>query len=76
MSRIRWRNNGEYGSDKAWFGYLGKVRICSIGWDNDLFFFPMGHDYIEYTKPSSAKRGAERMLQRFLDDAGLEVKDA
>ena len=74
MNRIRWANNGECGSDNEWHGYLGKVHICTIDWSNAVFFYPVNHDYIEYSKLSSAKRGAERMLQRFLNDAGLEVR--
>jgi hypothetical protein len=75
MNRIRWEEDfGEFASDHEWLGFLGKAHICTIGWNNDLYFFPLNHDYAEYTKLSSAKRGAERMLEKFLKDAGLEVK--
>jgi hypothetical protein len=70
---IHWEEEfGEFASDHEWLGYLGKVIICKIDWDNDLLFYPTNDGEI-YTKLSSAKRGAERMLQRFLRDAGLEV---
>lgn len=73
--RIRWEEEfGEFASEHEWLGCLGKVIICKIDWGNALFFFPMDHGYIEYSKLSSAKRGAERLLDRFLEDAGLEVK--
>lgn len=71
---IRWEEDfGEFASDHEWLGYLGAAHICTIGWNNDLYFFPLNHDYVEYTSLSSAKRGAERMLAKFLKDAGLEV---
>ena len=47
----------------------GQTETDWQGW----FICPHNPDY---TKLSSAKRGAERMLDKFLKDAGLEVKDA
>ena len=75
MPRLRWEEEfGEYASDHEWLGYLGKVHICTINSSFDLDFDPTRDGEI-YTKLSSAKRGAERMLDRFLKDAGLEEKD-
>jgi hypothetical protein len=71
---IRWEEDfGEYRDQHEWLGYLGKVIICQINSTHDLLFYPTNDGEI-YTKLSSAKRGAERMLERFLKDAGLEVK--
>ena len=72
MPRLRWEEDfGEYRDQHEWLGYLGKVIICTISRKYDLIFYPSNMDYGAYTKLSSAKRGAERMLQKFLDDAGL-----
>ena len=75
MPRIRWKTDYEDDGSVLWLGYLGKVIICKINSSYDLDFHPTRDGEI-YTKLSSAKRGAERMLQKFMDDAGLEVKDA
>ena len=64
---------GRYPDEHEWLGYLGKVIICTINNQHDLDFHPTRDGEI-YTKLSSAKRGAERMLERFLKDTGLEVK--
>lgn len=75
MPRIRWKEDfGEYLDQHEWLGYLGKVIICVINFQNDLLFYPSNSDYGAYSSLSSAKRGAERMLGRFLRDSGLEVK--
>ena len=72
---IRWEEEfGEYVNEHVWLGYLGKVIICEISFKHDLFFCPT--DTMDsYTKLSSAKRGAERMLKAFLRDAGLAGDD-
>ena len=75
MNRIRWEEDfGEFASDHEWLGFLGKVHVCTIDWLNAIVFFPCNNHYGEYSKLSSAKRGAERMLEKFLRDAGLEAK--
>lgn len=71
---IRWEEDfGEYPDEHIWLGYLGKVQICEINYRSELLFH-LTDNIQYYTKLSSAKRGAERMLDRFLKDAGLEVK--
>ena len=76
MPRIRWEEEfGCYPDEHEWLGYLGKVIICRINFQYDLEFYPT-QDGELYPKLSSAKRDAERMLDKFLKDAGLEVKDA
>lgn len=72
---IRWEEDfGENDDERWWVGYLGKVMTASaekIREEYEMtFFFTGGCTY--YTKLSSAKRGAERMLERFLEDAGLK----
>lgn len=74
MPRIRWESQYDE-ADYWWDGYLGKARVATINVYSTLYLTFMGCE-IEYTKLSSAKRGAERMLQKFMDEAGLEVKDA
>jgi len=70
---IRWDEDySRYRDEHEWLGYLGSVIICKIDWDNHLLFYPTNDGEI-YTKLSSAKRGAERMLAKFLKDANLEV---
>lgn len=79
MNRIRWE-----GQDGYWDGYLGSIPICYIiqkatlaydGHSSYKMFFHLQNGTTEYfTKLSSAKRGAERMLDKFLKDAGLEAK--
>mgnify|MGYP001282476883 CR=1 FL=1 len=66
---IRWKQDEE--DHCYWYGYVGKVLLFHIMrlkgyWYTSL----MGNEY-EYTSLKSAKRGAERMLKRFLKDAGL-----
>ena len=74
MPRIRWEEDfGEYADEHMWLGYLGKAIICTINNQHDLDFHPTRDGEI-YTKLSSAKRGAERMLATFLRDAGLTVR--
>lgn len=74
MTRIRWEEDyGQYPDEREWLGYLGKVVICKIDYYWTLGFYPM-NEVIDYGSLKSAKRGAERMLQKFMDDAGLEVK--
>jgi len=74
VPRIRWEEDfGEYADEHMWLGYLGKAIICVINSKHDMLFNLTGDGEI-YTKLSSAKRGAERMLRKFLKDAGLEVK--
>lgn len=72
---IRWEEDfGEYADQHQWLGYLGTVIICDIGSNFGLMFNPT--NYVEsYTKLSSAKRGAERMLAKFLKDTGLVWKE-
>jgi hypothetical protein len=72
---IRWEEEyGEYRDQHEWLGYLGKVIICVINFQNDLLFYPSNSNFGSYSSLSSAKRGAERMLEKFLRDAGLEAK--
>jgi hypothetical protein len=71
---IRWEEDfGEYAYEHEWLGYLGKVIICVINSKHDMLFNLTGDGEI-YTKLSSAKRGAERMLERFLKDTNLTVR--
>ncbi len=75
MARIRWEGA---------LGYLGNILICDTkqkaffdydGYVSYELDFYLWHDTAEsYTRLSSAKRGAERLLDKFLRDAGLEVK--
>lgn len=75
MQRIRWEEEfGEFADEHEWLGYLGKVIICKIDWTDTLFFRPT-EKLESYNSRFSAKRGAERMLKRFLDEAGLEMKE-
>ena len=77
MPRIRWEEDWDDDGYKYWLGYIGKFQIAKI--EPSCSFFEVGcigEDFKDYTKLSSAKRGAERMLDKFLKDAGLEVKDA
>lgn len=75
---IRWEEGlGEYSYKQEKLGYLGRIITASITNLGEqtyamTFFFTGGCTY--YSTLSSAKRGAERMLERFLRDAGLEVK--
>ena len=77
MSRIRWVEDYNEDGSITWLGYLGSVIAAGIETSHThpemTFFFIGGTRY--YTKLSSAKRGAERMIDRFLRDAGLEVKE-
>lgn len=76
MPRIRWETEyGQFISEHEWRGYLGKVHVCTINLNYNLDFH-LTQDGELCTKLSSAKRGAERMLQRFLDDARLEEKES
>ena len=73
---IRWEEEfGRYPDEHEWLGYIGKVIICRIDTNYEVDFYPTNNAE-GYSKLSSAKRGAERMLDKFLKDAGLEVKDA
>ncbi len=75
MNRIRWEEDfGEYTDEHVWLGYLGKIVVCQINCDYDLDFHPTRDGEI-YSKLSSAKRGAERMLDKFLNDANLTIKE-
>lgn len=68
---IRWEEDpGEYPCQHEWLGYLGKRIICSIDRSNTLFV-PLTSECVTYSKLSHAKRGAETMVKRFLEDAGL-----
>jgi len=70
---IRWEKDpGDY-SGHEWLGYLGKRIVCSIDITNTLFV-PLTSECVTYSKLSHAKRGAETMIKRFLEDAGLEVR--
>lgn len=74
MPKIRWVEDfGEYADEHCWLGYLGKKLLFEINYRYDVMFY-LNISCSEYTKLSSAKRGAERMLDKFLKDAGLEVK--
>ena len=78
MPRLRWEEDyrDEWGVD--YIGYLGKAAIAniSLGIADDTEWYVLRFmDTIpkgRYHSLSSAKRGAERMLDKFLRDAGLK----
>lgn len=75
MSRIRWEEDfGAYPDEHEWLGYLGQIIICKVNYMFELEFRPT-YELEEYSSLRSAKRGAERMLGKFLRDAGLQVKE-
>ena len=73
MNRIRWEEDFGDPGEYCWLGYLGRAEIAVIEVFNVCILNLLGHEK-EYSKLSSAKRGAERMLDKFLRESGLEVK--
>jgi len=73
---IRWEEDfeDEFGRDLT--GYLGKAEIAAIVGDRfcgEYYLTFVRDRNRRYLSLSSAKRGAERMLAKFLKDANLEV---
>ena len=74
---IRWEEDfeDEFGRDLT--GYLGKAEIASIVGDRfggEYYLSFVRDRNRRYLSLKSAKRGAERMLAKFLKDANLTVR--
>lgn len=73
MKVIRWEQD-----EDAWLGYLNGAYIAKIisaayADENGYYLEFMGEEHY-YSALYNAKRGAERLLKKFLDDAGLIKK--
>jgi len=75
---IRWEQDEE--DSRYWYGRVGNrtafllVKIDLYEYELTFHFDAYEVSYYHSPYPSSAKRGAKRLLKRFLKDAGLEVK--